>query len=93
MMLKNKTLTLDDKEKMLDIIVSVLAPIQEDAKTNTDKLQEENRYYNWYQGCTKFTMAELHNSGVYFSIVSSASPIKRLRLFNTIIKASTISWR
>ena len=76
MLLENMTMTNETRQEFLDIAQSVFVDsyFEGEILANFSKLEEENRYHNWYHGYTAVRLPYWHSySGLRYLITSSAT--------------------
>ena len=80
MKIENDTLEIDDRDVLMTFAVDALSDYHyQDIMTNLSWFQEENRFYNWYNGFTVISLPIYENSisqkqkNLYFVIETFAT--------------------
>ena len=74
MMLENMTLDNDTRDELTQFAVGLIQDhVYNEVMTNISKLEEENRYYNWYRGYTAIVMPYWGQSKTFGSTCKATS--------------------
>ena len=75
MMLENMTLTNKTRKELVEIAQSVFHQpyFENEILANLSKLEEENRFYNWYHGYTRVMLPYWDDYSLSFYILTSAT--------------------
>ena len=74
MMAENMTLDNDTRDELTNYALDLLNfDMYETVMTNLSKIEDNDRYYNWYHGITKMSLPSFDDQGVNYRVTTRAT--------------------